>query len=88
MSISKIVHSMPSRMPICEPMPSASNMRKNMTAQNGDPGNSTIACVKTMNARPVPSAACNTACHIGCYLVKRAKLMKLHSEIKYLTFSN
>lgn len=56
-SISKIVHNMPSRIPICEPKPSDRSMVKNKTAQNGDPGSSTIACVKTMNANPVPSAA-------------------------------
>lgn len=42
-SISKIVHSIPSSIPICEPNPSERSIRKNMTAQNGAPGNSTIA---------------------------------------------
>lgn len=45
-------------MPICDPNPSDNNMVKNSTAQNGEPGNSTIACVNTMKASPVPSAAC------------------------------
>ena len=54
-SISKIVHSMPSKIPIWDPSPSESSIVKNKTAQNGEPGSSFIACVKIMNARPVPS---------------------------------
>ncbi len=42
-----------------EPKPNINNIMKNMIAQNGASGNSTIAWVKTMNARPVPSAAYN-----------------------------
>lgn len=57
MSMSNSVHSIPSKMPICEPSPNDSNIVKNSTAQNGAPGNSTMACVNTINARPVPSAA-------------------------------
>lgn len=56
--MSNSVQSMPSSMPICEPKPSDSNIVKNNTAQNGAPGNSTMACVNTINASPVPSAAC------------------------------
>lgn len=56
-SISNIVQSIPSRIPIWDPIPRESSMRKNITDQNGAPGNSTIACVKIMKARPVPSAA-------------------------------
>lgn len=48
LSISKIMHNIPSNIPICEPKPSANNMVKNSTAQKEDPGNSTIACVKTV----------------------------------------
>lgn len=55
--MSNSVHSMPSKMPICEPSPSDSSMVKNRMAQNGAPGNDTIACVNTMNANPVPSTA-------------------------------
>lgn len=55
MSMSKIVHSIPSKIPICEPSPSDNSIVKNKTAQKGDPGSSTIACVKIMKARPVPS---------------------------------
>lgn len=56
-SMSKSVHSIPSNMPICDPSPSDNNMVKNNIAQNGAPGSDTMACVKTMNANPVPSAA-------------------------------
>lgn len=56
-SISNMVHNIPSRIPIWEPSPSDSNIRKKITAQNGAPGNSTMACVKTIKANPVPSAA-------------------------------
>lgn len=56
-SISNIVQSIPSRMPIWEPMPSERSIRKNIMDQKGAPGSSTIAWVNTMNARPVPSAA-------------------------------
>lgn len=56
-SISKTVHSIPSRIPICDPIPSDKSIMKNIIAQNGAPGSSTIACVKTMKAKPVPSAA-------------------------------
>jgi hypothetical protein len=55
--MSNITHSMPSSMPICEPKPRASSIMKKMQDQNGAPGNSTIACVNTMKASPVPSAA-------------------------------
>lgn len=57
MSMSNRVHNMPSSMPICEPRPRDSSMVKKSTAQNGAPGSSTMAWVKTMKARPVPSAA-------------------------------
>lgn len=57
MSISNSVQSIPSSRPICEPRPNDSNIVKNNTAQNGAPGSDTIACVNTMNAKPVPSAA-------------------------------
>lgn len=56
-SISKITHSIPSKSPICEPKPSARSIRKKIQDQNGAPGSSTIAWVKTMKAKPVPSAA-------------------------------
>lgn len=56
-SISNTVHNIPSNIPICEPKPRDNNIRKNMTAQNGANGSSTIACVKTTKASPVPSAA-------------------------------
>lgn len=56
-SISNIVHNIPSKIPICDPSPNDSNIKKNITAQKGPPGSSTIACVKTMKAKPVPSAA-------------------------------
>lgn len=55
--MSNIVHISPSNMPICDPKPSESSMVKNRTDQIGARGNSTIACVKTMNANPVPPAA-------------------------------
>lgn len=58
-SISNIVQSIPSKMPICDPIPRDNNIRKNIIDQNGAPGSSTMACVNTMNASPVPSAACN-----------------------------
>lgn len=56
-SMSKSVHSIPSSSPICEPRPNDNSMVKKSTAQNGAPGNDTMACVNTMNANPVPSAA-------------------------------
>lgn len=56
MSISNIVHNMPSRIPICEPIPSDNNMVKKRMDQTGAAGSSTIAWVNTMNAKPVPSA--------------------------------
>lgn len=59
-SISKIVHSMPSRIPIWEPIPSDRSIMKNITAQKGAPGSSTMAWVKTIKAKPVPWAAYNT----------------------------
>lgn len=52
-----MVHNIPSRIPICEPIPNDNNIMKKMTAQKGAPGSSTIACVNTMKAKPVPSAA-------------------------------
>lgn len=48
----------PSIVPNCEPRPSANNIMKKQTDQKLLPGSSTMACVNTMNARPVPSAAC------------------------------
>lgn len=47
LSISKIMHNIPSNMPICEPSPNASNIVKNRIAHKVCPGSSTIACVKT-----------------------------------------
>lgn len=55
--MSKIVHNIPSSMPICDPKPRDSNIVKNKIDHMGAAGNSTIACVKTINANPVPSAA-------------------------------
>lgn len=57
MSISNNVQSIPSSRPICEPRPKDNSMVKKSTAQKGAPGSETIACVKTINANPVPSAA-------------------------------
>lgn len=56
-SMSKITHSMPSSIPICEPRPRARSIKKKMQDQNGAPGSSTIAWVNIMKASPVPSAA-------------------------------
>lgn len=53
--MSKTVLMTPSSVPIWEPTPRASNIRKKRMAQNGAAGSSTMACVKTMNTRPVPS---------------------------------
>lgn len=58
-STSNMVHSMPSSIPICEPIPNERSITKNNIAQKGARGNRTIASVNTMNASPVPSAACN-----------------------------
>ena len=54
---SKMFVMTPSMVPNWEPSPRARSMRKNSTAQNGEPGSSTMAWVKTINANPVPSAA-------------------------------
>lgn len=57
-SMSNIVQSMPSSIPICEPIPKESSMIKNSIAQNGGKnGNFTMASVNTIKANPVPSAA-------------------------------
>lgn len=56
-SMSKMVQSIPSSMPIWEPRPNDKSMVKKRMDQIGAAGNSTIAWVKTMNASPVPSAA-------------------------------
>lgn len=57
-SISKTVQSIPSKIPIWDPMPNDKSIIKKITAQKGAPGNSTMAWVNTIKARPVPSAAC------------------------------
>lgn len=57
-SISNIVHSIPSIIPIWLPSPKESNIRKNIIDQNGAGVSFRMAWVKTMKARPVPSAAC------------------------------
>lgn len=56
-SMSKITHSIPSSIPICEPRPRARSIMKKIQDQKGAPGSSTIACVNTIKASPVPSAA-------------------------------
>lgn len=61
-SMSNSVQSIPSSRPIWEPRPNDSSIVKNNTAQNGAPGNDTMACVNTMNAKPVPSAASLSWC--------------------------
>lgn len=79
-SMSNIVHIIPSRIPICEPIPRAKSIRKKITAQNGAPGSSTIACVNTMNASPVPSAACKfSAIRFYAYYIK--DIWTLYTEI-------
>ena len=61
--ISNTVVMTPSMVPNWEPSPSEMSIRKKQIAQNGPPGSSTMACVNTMNARPVPSAACRRSGH-------------------------
>lgn len=56
--MSKTVLMTPSRVPICDPTPSANSIKKKMMAQNGAAGNSTMACVKTIKTKPVPSTDC------------------------------
>lgn len=47
----------PSKVPNIDPRPRERSIRKKVTAQNGEKGNSTIAWVNTTKAKPVPSAA-------------------------------
>lgn len=49
--------------------------------QRGPPGNSTITCVNTMKARPVPSEACNEGFVISCWDVVVTRL-KMWSDAK------
>lgn len=53
----------PSMFPNMDDSPRVNSMEKKSTAQAGAPGMCRMASVKTMKARPVPEALCNTRTH-------------------------
>jgi len=73
--VSKTVETTPSMVPIWDPIPSASNIMKKMIDQNGEIGSSTMACVKTTKANPVPAAASSSS---------RSRLQFLNSDVQFV----
>ena len=66
--MSKKVPVTPSRMPICDPSPSASSMAKKRKLQKGAPGSMVNTSVMTMKASPVPWAALFSSCAMEQFL--------------------
>uniref|UniRef100_A0A915KQI8 Uncharacterized protein n=1 Tax=Romanomermis culicivorax TaxID=13658 RepID=A0A915KQI8_ROMCU len=68
---STFLHWWPSNVPIIDPSPKLSNIKKNMTAQNGAPGNLSIASVNDRFQKNQPIQLLNVAMQNLIYCVQK-----------------